>query len=440
MSLCCTARLLTSADAGELAGTMSSPPLPTQFTFKVPQPRDSPQVAGFQSNSTSYSSSLGRSFGNAFRQDPGEHIIPGGDFDGFSSSPAPRSSHQREQQSIWGTNSLGPTRYQTSATRGHQQSDSIDSKMGSFDAPSAGFIGMAITMNDRPGSYQPPDTHPNMMPSTPVPIPSRVPPHSSQSWEARNPPPLSSASSAAYTTAMTPSTGRQVMSYPTMGFHIKNSYDSPPSWHLDPPSYHQQPQQQMMASHVYTTPTPTSRRPAHLMTTPSSAPMGDKFKFLPPRQLPGSISQPHFILPAPTNMVNANGQALPASSPPTDDGPSHRHWPTSSDIFMAQYENSFDPLGRPIMKRSLTARPSKEHRCPTCHKVFARPSALQTHQAVHTGAKRESVSATEVAVAFGDADDSRSTSLPSSAFQCPILSCGKRFSVLSNMRRHVRVS
>jgi len=253
-------------------------------------------------------------------------------------------------------------------------------------------------MDERQGSYHPPESYQRVMPSTPVPIPNRGQQlgqtQFGQSWDARHPPPLSSTSTAAYTTAMTPSTGRHVFSYPTMGFHIKNSFESPPSWHFEatPPSqqHHQQHLMPATPRHVYATPTPASRRPAHLLTTPSSAPMSGKFKHLPTRQLPGVSAKPHFVLPIPTNMLS-DEQDLAPSSPSSGDNISRRPWPAmNSDVFIGQYETQFGQEGRPTVRRSSTStKPIKEHRCPTCHKIFARPSALQTHQAVHTGAKRE---------------------------------------------------
>ncbi|ORX58300.1 hypothetical protein DM01DRAFT_1283722 [Hesseltinella vesiculosa] len=52
------------------------------------------------------------------------------------------------------------------------------------------------------------------------------------------------------------------------------------------------------------------------------------------------------------------------------------------------------------------------YKCPTCQKQFNRPSALQTHSYTHTGEK---------------------------PFECAHPGCGRRFSVISNLRRHRRV-
>ncbi|KAH8928910.1 hypothetical protein BT69DRAFT_1212189, partial [Atractiella rhizophila] len=50
--------------------------------------------------------------------------------------------------------------------------------------------------------------------------------------------------------------------------------------------------------------------------------------------------------------------------------------------------------------------------CSQCPRAFARPSALQTHMLTHSGEKPH---------------------------VCPVQGCGRRFSVLSNLRRHMKV-
>ncbi|KAK7205847.1 hypothetical protein BZA70DRAFT_237273 [Myxozyma melibiosi] len=59
-----------------------------------------------------------------------------------------------------------------------------------------------------------------------------------------------------------------------------------------------------------------------------------------------------------------------------------------------------------------SAGSQKKHKCPVCNKRFTRPSSLQTHIFSHTGEK---------------------------PFQCDHDSCGRRFSVVSNLRRHKRI-
>ncbi|KAJ7783092.1 hypothetical protein B0H16DRAFT_1297834 [Mycena metata] len=61
------------------------------------------------------------------------------------------------------------------------------------------------------------------------------------------------------------------------------------------------------------------------------------------------------------------------------------------------------------------ARPpssAARHQCTYCNKRFNRPSGLKIHLTTHTGDK---------------------------PFVCPEESCGRSFSVRSNMRRHVRI-
>ncbi|KAI7831020.1 hypothetical protein BX661DRAFT_141977, partial [Kickxella alabastrina] len=54
----------------------------------------------------------------------------------------------------------------------------------------------------------------------------------------------------------------------------------------------------------------------------------------------------------------------------------------------------------------------KRYLCTVCQKMFARPSTLATHMHSHTGEK---------------------------PYECTWDSCGKRFSVMSNLRRHQRI-
>ncbi|KAI7855192.1 hypothetical protein BDC45DRAFT_414024, partial [Circinella umbellata] len=53
-----------------------------------------------------------------------------------------------------------------------------------------------------------------------------------------------------------------------------------------------------------------------------------------------------------------------------------------------------------------------KYKCSYCQKGFSRPSSLRIHIYSHTGEK---------------------------PFDCPEPGCGRRFSVQSNMRRHMRV-
>lgn len=62
------------------------------------------------------------------------------------------------------------------------------------------------------------------------------------------------------------------------------------------------------------------------------------------------------------------------------------------------------------LKRS-SSQPQRRYMCHYCEKSFIRPSSLRTHTYSHTGQK---------------------------PFECAFEGCDKRFSVLSNMRRHMR--
>ncbi|KAJ1306548.1 hypothetical protein OPQ81_007549 [Rhizoctonia solani] len=70
----------------------------------------------------------------------------------------------------------------------------------------------------------------------------------------------------------------------------------------------------------------------------------------------------------------------------------------------------------PVQQQNTTAAGggtgSRRHVCTECGQAFDRPSSLQTHMNTHTGEQ---------------------------PFQCPYEGCGRKFSVKSNMRRHLSV-
>ncbi|KAK4127073.1 hypothetical protein N657DRAFT_653406 [Parathielavia appendiculata] len=77
---------------------------------------------------------------------------------------------------------------------------------------------------------------------------------------------------------------------------------------------------------------------------------------------------------------------------------------------------SNQPPAPQSMMGSFSSRVSsstqKKHKCKVCDKRFTRPSSLQTHMYSHTGEK---------------------------PFGCEVEGCGRRFSVVSNLRRHKKV-
>ncbi|KAJ1927574.1 hypothetical protein IWQ60_002793 [Tieghemiomyces parasiticus] len=82
--------------------------------------------------------------------------------------------------------------------------------------------------------------------------------------------------------------------------------------------------------------------------------------------------------------------------------------PFTSDPNLTSYISRFPSAKR---SRSSTTK-NKRYICTVCQAAFARPSTLTTHMNKHTGAKPH---------------------------MCPQAGCGKRFSVLSNMRRHRKI-
>ncbi|KAL7271251.1 hypothetical protein RUND412_006003 [Rhizina undulata] len=79
-------------------------------------------------------------------------------------------------------------------------------------------------------------------------------------------------------------------------------------------------------------------------------------------------------------------------------------FPVTSNLSMNNMISSFSS--------KISPSTQKKHKCRICDKRFTRPSSLQTHTYSHTGEK---------------------------PFQCDIEGCERRFSVVSNLRRHKKV-
>ncbi|KAI7879249.1 hypothetical protein K492DRAFT_208389 [Lichtheimia hyalospora FSU 10163] len=69
-------------------------------------------------------------------------------------------------------------------------------------------------------------------------------------------------------------------------------------------------------------------------------------------------------------------------------------------------------LSCPTTDNTPSCDVKRRYQCDICHKWFSRPTALRTHTYIHTGEK---------------------------PFECSITGCGRRFAVVSNLRRHYRV-
>ncbi|KAG9085324.1 hypothetical protein FS749_004528 [Ceratobasidium sp. UAMH 11750] len=127
--------------------------------------------------------------------------------------------------------------------------------------------------------------------------------------------------------------------------------------------------------------------------------------------LPRYFSKSRFISaspsPAPTQPSSPASLRSYSLSPTPSVVSDHSTWGVQS----ARHQRRLDLAPYiPVAARKLYGK-GKEHTCKVCNKNFKRPSTLQTHMNTHTGEK---------------------------PYFCPVLSCGRRFSVSSNLTRHLR--
>ncbi|KAI8336508.1 hypothetical protein BC941DRAFT_397396 [Chlamydoabsidia padenii] len=125
------------------------------------------------------------------------------------------------------------------------------------------------------------------------------------------------------------------------------------------------------------------------------------------------VNNTALLTTTPSWMLDTTHPPSLSSSSSTSSSSSSYHKPHSHR--RAASANTVDFMLKPdecptITKDSVAS--SYRYLCPYCHKRFSRPSSLRIHTYSHTGEK---------------------------PFVCPEHGCGRRFSVQSNQRRHLRV-
>lgn len=111
---------------------------------------------------------------------------------------------------------------------------------------------------------------------------------------------------------------------------------------------------------------------------------------------------------------------------------------TSVSQHTTHHPSAVPPSMMSQFNSKVSTNTQKKHKCKICDKRFTRPSSLQTHTYSHTGEKRKSC--------FVWLRDLRAvvvelwlTNFQYTAFQCDVPGCGRNFSVVSNLRRHLKV-
>ncbi|ORZ25151.1 hypothetical protein BCR42DRAFT_315390 [Absidia repens] len=74
--------------------------------------------------------------------------------------------------------------------------------------------------------------------------------------------------------------------------------------------------------------------------------------------------------------------------------------------------NGGNPITSPSSSSTTNSNTPRRYKCTVCVKRFTRPSSLATHMHSHTGEK---------------------------PYKCIVDGCGRRFSVVSNLRRHAKI-
>lgn len=113
-----------------------------------------------------------------------------------------------------------------------------------------------------------------------------------------------------------------------------------------------------------------------------------------------------------TSVDSATDYSSAASDAGYDSMPTSRTLPRPSQLVGATLGPPAPSTMMGQFSSKMSSNTQKKHKCKVCDKRFTRPSSLQTHMYSHTGEK---------------------------PFACNVESCGRHFSVVSNLRRHKKV-